>query len=296
MSSNFRQEINNISKSLGVRYNVSIRVIDQFTGECVQEHIGHNAATNTLITGIGHYLIGDSVLNQGQYTLSDYVPKYISLGTMGLYNQESDSEGLPSGIGVGLGDEELDFTAYMNQCPGYGADGYSDAENNGRPFRGLGPTFDNRLDKSKTINCELISSSFTRSQISFRDVMKESESELPQTVDVIFSSLISTGGLKQFRESGKDYIYITEAGLWSSPIWSSSSDNGANGLLAAYRIIPSNKSNWDMSDPNNRKILKENILRVGINQVVQVIWKIQLGSIAEFGGTEGSQPIVWQVV
>jgi hypothetical protein len=39
-----------------------------------------------------------------------------------------------------------------------------------------------------------------------------------------------------------------------------------------------------MSDPANRAILRQNILRVGKNQVVQVIWKIQLGSIEQFGG------------
>lgn len=34
-----------------------------------------------------------------------------------------------------------------------------------------------------------------------------------------------------------------------------------------------------MTKPSNRMQLKRSILRVGINQVVQVIWKIQIGSI-----------------
>ena len=33
--------------------------------------------------------------------------------------------------------------------------------------------------------------------------------------DIVFSSLISTGALKQFREPGKNYIFISEVGLWS---------------------------------------------------------------------------------
>jgi hypothetical protein len=39
-----------------------------------------------------------------------------------------------------------------------------------------------------------------------------------------------------------------------------------------------------MENPANRSILQQNILRVGRNQIVQVIWKIQLGSIEQFGG------------
>lgn len=271
--------MNNIieaAKSLGCKQNVSIRVIDQVSGEVVQEHIGHNNATNSMLTGIGHYLVGDGVLNQGYHMLSAYVPQYISLGTMGLYNQEEDAVGLPLGIGVSAStSEENNFLTYMKQRPGFGADGYDASENNNRPYMGLGPVFADRPNIEVTANCELISPSFSRSQISFRDVVPESESELPKTIDVVFSAMISTGALKQFREPDKDYIFITEAGLWSKAVWE---DSGDNGLLAAYRIAPSNKANWDMTVESNREILKQNILKVGINQVVQVIWKIQLGS------------------
>ena len=70
-----------IAKCLGMKYNVSIRVIDEPTGEVVSEHIGHNASTNSLLTGVAHYLVGDGVLNQGEI-LSTCVPRYFSLGTM----------------------------------------------------------------------------------------------------------------------------------------------------------------------------------------------------------------------
>ena len=86
------------AKRLDMKHNVSIRVIDEPTGEVVSEHMGHNASTNSLITGIAHYLTGDGVLNQGDI-LSIWVPRYISLGTMGLINQEQSDEGLPEGIG-----------------------------------------------------------------------------------------------------------------------------------------------------------------------------------------------------
>lgn len=292
---NYNQNVNNIAKQLGLEHNVSIRVVDKATGQCVQEHTGHNSATNTLLTGIAHYLIGDGVLNQGSYMLSEYVPKYISLGTMGLYNQDSDADGLPTGIGVSaISDEVVNFTAYMNQCPGYGADGYDENINNNRPYFGLGPTFDDRPNINMAVNCELISKRFPRSQISFRDIVPEDQSELPRTIDVVFSAMISTGGLKDFR-CGRDYIYITEAGLWADPVWSSTEENGANGLLAAYRIIPPNESNWDMTVDENRQILKENIIRVGLNQVVQIIWKVQLGSVNEFGDTIRTEPIIWRV-
>jgi len=292
----YRPEINNIARQLSMEHNVSIRVLDRATGECVQEHVGHNAATNSMITGIAHYLIGDGVLNQGIHMLNEYVPKYISLGTMGLYSQDCDDNGLPTGIGEDSSlSEEENFTAYMNHCPSYGADGYDLDDNNGRVYAGIGPMFQDRPDQSKTINCELISVSFPRAKISYRDIVPENESELPHTIDVVFSAMISTGGLRQFREEGKDYVFITEAGLWSSSVWSSTQENGDNGLLAGYRIIPPNSDNWDMTSYENRQILKKNIIRVGINQVVQIIWKIQLGGLNDFGGLTGRMPILWTV-
>jgi hypothetical protein len=54
-------------------------------------------------------------------------------------------------------------------------------------------------------------------------------------LDVIFSAFVSTGALSAYR-GDNDYIYITEAGLWSS---SAFSDSGDNGMLAGYRIMPS---------------------------------------------------------
>lgn len=270
------------SKNLGIKHNVSFRVLDANTHEVIQEHTGHNAATNSMLTGIAHYLIGDGVLNQGSYMLSNYVPRYISLGTMGLLNQDEDDDGLPAGIGVTAGDEIDRFLDYMSQVPGYGADGYDQYENNDRDLFGLGPAY----TEDVPIKCELISSSFPRTPISFRDVVPETESELPETIDVVFSAMISTGALAQFR-NGNDYIFITEAGLWSKPDWS---DGSNNGLLAGYRITPPNQDNWDMVISENRDILKQQILRVGINQVVQIIWKIQIGAIEQLFGYGGGEP------
>lgn len=387
------------AKNLRTEHNVSIRVLDSKSGKVISSHIGHNAATNSLLVGIAHYLTGDGVLNQGYHMLNYYIPKYISLGTMGLINQDEDENGLPAGIGVSEGSEEARFVDYLLQVPGYGADGYDPNLNNNRDYFGLGPVFADR-DTSKivtetiqlgdinldgvvnnadilmfadylagnvkltdkqllaadvnqdgeincsdlalitqcvsgeitlgtveyrpsiapTINCELISDSFPRVQISYRDIVPETESEIPQTIDVIFSAMISTGALAQFREPGKDYIFITEAGLWSKKDWESGGDNG---LLAGYRIAPPNKQNWAMtaesvSDDyaitylkdqgidtptedqiqsikpeiaqNNRQILKQNIIRVGSNQVVQVIWKIQLGGLEQLGGLSDLYP------
>ena len=350
-------DIRKFAKHLGVRHNVAIRVIDPATNQIVSHHEGHNAATNSLLTGIGHYLTGDGILNQGYDMLSAYVPKYISLGTMGLINQDEDDNGYPAGIGIVSGTEEERFIDYMQQCPGYGADGYDANLNNGRKHLGLGPMFADRAstktyetlqmgdlnfdgkvdaddvmilvdyncgvreltdkqkavadinrdgkidcidmqllrrcaegeisqsklgvisyssDSAPAVDCELISTSFPRASISFRDIVPEYESELPKTIDVVFSAMISTGALAQFREPGRDYIFITEAGLWSRPDWV---DGGDNGLLAGYRIAPPNEENWDMTVAANRDLLKKQIIRVGINQVVQVIWKIQLGGI-----------------
>lgn len=208
--------------------------------------------------------------------LSAFIPQYISLGTMGLINQEEDDEGLPAGLGVGTiaDSEEKRLTAYMYQKPGYGADGYDANQNNSRRFLGLGPVFG--TNSNLPVNCELISSTFPRSAITYRQIVPETEAELPETIDVIFSAMVSTGALKQFREVDKDYIFITEAGLWSQPYYNSS---GYNSLLAGYRIVPPDKENWDMTIAENRQILKKNIIKVNKNQVVQVIWKIQLGSL-----------------
>ena len=341
------------ARNIPIKHNVSIRVIDSISGRVVSEHTGHNAATNSLLTGIAHYLTGDGVLNQGYHMLSAYVPKYISLGTMGLLNQEEDENGLPSGVGevdysgkkykdlseadmktLGhLKDEEviedgtvilrqvlvppdfdleqdvteedqecLRYIDYITQCPGYGADGYDENLNNNRKVLGLGPVYGSITlnDKNESVivtnNCELISDSFPRAKISFRDIVPETESEFPKTLDVVFSAMVSTGALKQFRETLTDadgnqytrpYVFITETGLWSRPDWV---DGGDNGLLAGYRIGPTNKEYWDMHISDNREKLKRQIIKVGINQVVQVIWKIQIGGIDQFGGIEQLYP------
>ncbi len=321
-------------KNIGIRYNVTFRVIDSLNGNVIQEHIGHNEATNSLLTGMGHYLKGDGVLNQGYYMLSNYVPRYISLGVMGLFNQEEDEEGLPAGLGyidykgmkysdlaleqlkklnketgeeIVITDEDceiLQCSDYIQQVPGYGADGYDESLNNHRDFFGLGPAFKDRPVKTVTANCELISDTFPREEISYRELVPETAAELPETVDIVYSAMISTGALSQFREKGKDYIFITESGLWSDNIWK---DGGDNGLLAGYRIVPPNEENWGMVEykditkekaKENRKILKSEILRVGLNQVVQVIWKIQLGAMDQLGGLADLYPqyqdeLVW---
>ena len=150
-----------IVKRLDVKQNVIIRVMDEATGKVVQEYSGHNAATNSMLTGIAHYLIGDGVLNQGGDILSLWVPQYMSLGTMGLTSQESEeiTEGegsdqvtytVPKALGYtpvapdSATEEEkelntqLRFTEYINQAPGFGADGYDDNSNNNREWFGLG--------------------------------------------------------------------------------------------------------------------------------------------------------------
>ena len=72
-----------------ITHNVLFRVIDKGTGKVVREYEGHNQATNTMLTGIGHYLAGDGTTNANAI-LGAFVPKYISLGTMGLINQKED--------------------------------------------------------------------------------------------------------------------------------------------------------------------------------------------------------------
>ena len=336
------------TKNIDIRHNVTIRVLDANTRKQISRHEGHNAATNSMLLGIGHYLTGEGVLNQAYPMLSEYIPRYISLGTMGLLNQEEDENGYPIGVGdflhevtendyrvsvvsegpyagkygVYLRDSSDNFTVlagtfdttpsaeqaiaeakeylrykgYITQCPGFGGDGYDANENNGRSWFGLGNTFEERPD-SGTINCELISTSFPRASISYRDIVPETESEFPKTIDVVFSAYISTGALAQFREKGKDYIYITEAGLWSTSTWY---EKGSNGMLAGYRICPPDESNWDMSVRENRHLLDKEIIRVGVNQIVQVIWKIQLGSIEQLGGIQqlypSSSDIYWEQI
>lgn len=309
-------DVLSVARQLRIDHNVCIRVIDEETGTIVSEHTGHNAATNTMLIGIGKYLIGNSTVGQGWDAMRQYIPRYISLGTMGLRNQLEDYLGLPDGIGErGRNDIEL-YSQYMSGCPGYGADGYDGNANNGRTEFGLGLPYTSydteykyregalvmykgkmyrclitgtselpglaaaswELYRDDIVNFELITPNFPRTQISFKDVVPEVEAELPETVDVVFSAMISTGALSQFR-GDRDYIFISEVGLWSTRFWN---QGASNGLLAGYRIIPPNRENWDMQNPVNREILQKNILKVGRNQVVQVIWKIQLGSLQQF--------------
>ena len=213
----------------------------------------------------------------------------------------------------------LRFTEYLNQCPGFGADGYDENTNNDRAYFGLGLPFDdmptpktqdffsgdgdNRqftlssvptsivdvtvypdgvvnqdmhdttvvrevipadkysfdgmvvtinsnypapaagsriaiiytIDSKEASTCELIDSTSLRSKITYRGIIPEVQSEVPGTLDVIYSAFISTGELAKYR-GDRDYIYITEAGLWSKPSYTSGGDNG---LLAGYRIMPS---------------------------------------------------------
>lgn len=276
-------EIAEVVKNLKMQNNVIMRVLDAPTQRVISEVQGHNSATHTMLIGTAHYLKGDGVLNQGHEMLSSYIPKYISLGTMGLLNQDADEDGLPAGIGV-TGDPEEDeekrFTDYINQVPGFGADGYSADSNNGRAYFGLGPKYQRDSDEQiDAVNCELISDSFPRSQITYRIVLPENQSELPETIDIVYSAFISTGALAQFR-GDKDYIFITETGLWSTPIYDVNTQTGlpsGAGLLAGYRITPTSDDDYDMSKPENRQKLKQSILRVGKNQVVQIIWKVQIG-------------------
>lgn len=275
-----KPDVLELSKEMSLEHNVQIRVLDKDTGECQSVHEGHNAATNSMMLGIARYLCGDATRGQGWDLLRQYVPQYISLGTMGLLNQEEDENGLPAGIGVYEGQSvEDNFLDYMKTVPSYGADGYDKYSNNGREYFGLGPAFDRRPDKNRTINCELINTSYPRVQVSYREVVPEQKAELPETVDVVFSAMVSTGALSKFREKGKNYIFVTEAGLWSRQDWV---DGGSNGLLAAYRIAPPDTGNWDMTEESNRELLKKSIIRVNRNQVVQVIWKIQIGAIKQF--------------
>lgn len=275
-----------IAKNLGIKHNVCLRVIDEVTGQVVSQHVGHNAATNTLLTGIGQFLMGGSTTGAGQF-LDNWIPRYISLGTMGLSSQEQDERGLPTGVGDNGGATEEDrLRDYLLKVPGFGSDGYDWSLVNDRKYMGLGPLFADRPNETTT-QCELISNSFPRSKITYRQNLSEAQSEIPKTIDVVYSALISTGVLAQFREPGKDYLFISEAGLWSSPNWVGEGDNG---LLAGYRICPPDSENWDMSIPENRTILKSNILKVKVNQAVQVIWKIQLGGIDQLGGINAIYP------
>lgn len=455
-----------IIKRLDVKQNVTIRVIDEPTGHVVQEHVGHNAATNSLLTGIAHYLMGDGVLNQGSDMLSNWVPQFMSVGTMGLTSQAA-LDNLPTGIGYTPVapesateeekqlNEKLRFEEYINQAPGFGADGYDSNDNNNREWFGLGYPYSDKPDKlvqdfysagqdsyilsnppitgdkesiisvtvypggvvnqdvrdtsvarmvlsseeytvelsddtyilkltngqlysgriaviytiysNEAANCELITSNVLRSKITYRNIVPEVQSEIPNTLDVIYSAFVSTGALKDYR-SDNDYIFITEAGLWSKPYYNNSGDNG---LLAGYRIMPTDDeaaevdkqqrftgdgitsafaldetalgivsatidnvvvteynldmqtnqivftdtpdsgssilvvykttNSWkDMSNPENRRKVQENVIRIGKNQVAQIIWKLQLGGLEQLNGLRYIYPSqypeeVWEV-
>jgi hypothetical protein len=338
--------------SLPAYNNVMINVIDRATGKIVQSHIGHNECTNSMLIGVAHYLCGDGVLNQAydNSVLSAYVPKYISLGTMGLLSQEADANGYPKYIGDTNNGEHITidnyptdkatlgklYDDYASKRPGFGADGYDGVLNNGRQYFGLGRVY-TTIDNS--IDCELIAPNFPRAKITHREIVFADKSEQVKTVDLVFSAMVSVGSLAQFR-GDNDYVFITECGLWSDTpqwtlntvdieghkksyysipdFWSSDTTIHSNGLLAGYRMVPTSTSSryftkqsvkqagivnpYDTQDPTletlktieqidaeateianaNIDELKQSILRVGPNQVVQIVWKIQLGDVTQF--------------
>lgn len=362
-----------LSNNLRIEHNVTLRVLDKSTMKLVREIEGHNSATNTLIEGIGHYLAGAGVLRQGFSRLSKYIPQYISLGTMGLRNQEEDENGLPTGISGHeyIGDVAIDFENYVNERPGYGSDGYSKSYNNDRPYYGLGPAYTSfapnksykegdivyykgvayvatedmivnpdigvynywnsdlweEADSDLQPSCyELITPSYPRTEIAYRDVVPESEAEIPETIDVIFSAMIPSDHFAQFRDPDKDYIFITEAGLWSARSLDGSDvfENSSNHMVAGYRLMPGDVMHQFMNpgtmpdevaieylyqqgndDPSseeiaqakidlaqeNQELLKAQVLRVERNQVVQAIWKMQLGNVKNaFTASYGKLP------
>ena len=63
-----------IGKSLGTNHNVCIRVIDEPSGRVISQHVGHNAATNTLLTGIAQFLLGGSTTGSGEL-LRNWIPQ-----------------------------------------------------------------------------------------------------------------------------------------------------------------------------------------------------------------------------
>lgn len=298
--------ISEVNKSFGIQNNVIFRVVDVESRQIVQQVEGHNSSTLSLLSGIGQFLSGST-----SSLLSDFIPQYMSLGTMGLMGQASDDSGLPIGLGR-LDDEgypvdesgtRLDpdsveykqvvqnYIDYIRQAPGFGADGTDANNNNDRPFFGLGLNFDNsEILTDKSEGFELILHDSLRTPILHREFVEDPESELPNTVDVIYSSLISVGQLAEFRQDN-NYIFISEAGLWSRSTYKG---EGMNGLLAGYRIAPVDSDSMKMGPSGddddtedtpeyaqNRKNLQKMILRVGVNQVVQIIWKLQIGSIED---------------
>ena len=136
-----------IGKNFAINHNVSFNVYEATTKELKRHYEGHNAVTHSMLLGIGHYLLGDGTLNQGWDMLHMWIPKYISLGTMGLKSQNCDENGLPIDIGSsGTSSFEEGCIDYLEKVPGFGADGYDANANNGRAWFGLGPQFSDRVN------------------------------------------------------------------------------------------------------------------------------------------------------
>ena len=266
-----------IKQLLGSESNVLLSVIDSTSGNVLRTHVGHNAATNTFIYSCAQRFISDN---------TEWAPRYISLGTMGLLNQQETDNHTPSGIGTYLDTSDTDIVTrykhYIEQRPGYGADGYNSSMNNNRQYIGLGPSY-----TGSAINCELVAdvSSATlnfvhqRSPIVSVRLVPEYESSASESVDVYLTAMISDSALKNMM-GDLDYIFITECGLWSSDkVVSASgdfvpSDSFTNGLLAAYRIMPPGITPSDMNNADSRTMLENEILRVEQGQIVQVVWKV----------------------
>ena len=63
-------------------------------------------------------------------------------------------------------------------------------------------------------------------------------------------------------------------------VFTEAPDAGAN-IIVIYQITNSWK---DMSKAENRLKVQENIIRIGKNQVAQIIWKLQLGGLEQLNG------------
>jgi hypothetical protein len=131
------------------------------------------------------------------------------------------------------------------------------------------------------------------------------------STDVEVQQSFTGDGVKKAFEFDQKALSISLVSVNSEPIPDTdyTFDSHENSIVfwvapdenADISVVYKTVSWKDMSDPEHRQKVQQSIIRIGVNQVAQIIWKIQLGGLEQLNGLRYLYPPqypedVWDIV